>query len=64
MEFLVKKRPVEFMQDESVVTSFDKVILERTPESNKGISYRLKEQIGQGFDEHYDTGKLQFRRIN
>jgi len=63
MEFLIKKRFAEFMLDESDVNTFDKVLLERTPESRQGIAYRLKEQIGRGFSEHYETGRLVFRKI-
>lgn len=63
LEFLIRKRTVEFMIDESNVSSFDKILLESSPESRQGISYRLKEQIDEGFEEHYETGRLKFRRV-
>jgi len=64
LDFATQKREMEFMKDNSNTASFDKVLLESTPESRIGTDYRLKEQISQGFSEHYETGNLTFRRID
>ena len=62
LSFCIGKGRLEFMIDQENENVFDKVLLESTPESKDGVSYRLKEMNGlQGF---FETGKLKFRRVN
>jgi len=63
MEFLITKSPLEYMKDKTNRSVFDTVLLERTRQSRTGTSYRLQEQVGQGFEEHYTTGRLTFRKL-
>ncbi len=64
MEFLVKKSPVEFMENASVPGTYSKVLLESTRSSKQGIGYELRELIGRGLNDHYETGILRFREIS
>lgn len=63
MEFLIKKSEVEFMINELNVNSFDKVLLESTRKSKSGTSFELKELVNKGFNDHFETGNLKFRKV-
>src|SRR6056297_1675110 len=47
LDFCIEKRNVEFMPDIDDVETYDTILLETTPESGQGTSYRLKENFGQ-----------------
>ena len=64
LNFCIKKQNLEFMKDESDRATFDVVLLESTRKSKLGTSYELKELIGNGLDEYYETGMLKFRQVN
>lgn len=63
MDFLITKAPVEFMEDEGDADNFVKVILDKTPDSDKGVGYRLKEMYDKNLPDFWQTGVLKFRVI-
>jgi hypothetical protein len=62
LTFLIRKQPLEFMEDRDDVATFDKCILESTSASKNGVAFELRE-MGRliGFRQ---TGKLTFRKVN
>jgi len=63
MQFMITKQPFEFMPDEDTVATFQKVILESTPEDGDGIGYRLQELFTRGLPGYYDSGNITLRVI-
>ena len=59
--YLISKGPIEFMADEDAPETFEKMILESTPDDSKGLKYKLKELYGQGLPGYFETGVLKFR---
>ncbi len=64
MRYAISKGPFEFMPDRATPSTFTKVLLEKTPESNDGIAYRLKELYGQGLPEYFETGTIKLRKLD
>lgn len=62
MQNVIEKRQVEFHPDKSDTSTFDTLILETTPESGDGTSYRLKERFGD-LPFYYSTGILRWRVV-
>ena len=63
IQFMITKQPFEFMPDEDTVATFEKVILEKTPEDGKGIGYKLRELTTRGLPNYFDSGILVLRVI-
>lgn len=64
MQRIIDKSPFEFMKNIAARTTFDKVILESTPEDSKGTAYRLKEMsLNGGPTGFFGTGLLRLRVI-
>ena len=63
MQFAFLKKPMEFMADISDRNTFDKVILEATPEDAQGTGFRLKELYDKGLPGVFETGVLLFRVV-
>ena len=63
LDFCITKQNIEFMPDSSNRSSFEILLLESTRKSKQGTSYELKELLGQGLDEYYESGSLKFRRV-
>jgi hypothetical protein len=61
LQFLVTKSSCEFMADSASPSTFQTVMLETTPESDKGVSYKLKEMYDRGLPGYFQSGKLKFR---
>jgi len=61
MKFCVTKSPLEFMADEANPDSFQKVILESTPDDKNGLRFKLRELYDKGLPGYYETGSLVFR---
>jgi len=61
LQAAVKKIDFEFMPDRDTETTFEKVILEKTPEDSKGVGYRLKEMLP--LAGYFSTGKLTLRVV-
>lgn len=64
MDYIIEKNPIEFMADENDRTSFDKVYLDSTPDSQNGTSYELIEYVDRNLPGYFETGRLTFRVIN
>ena len=64
MQALVTKAPIEFMADEDTPATFEKMILESTPASKDGVTYKLKERYDIGLPGYYDSGVLVFRVVS
>lgn len=63
MQNITSRDNLEFMPDEDDPDTFIKVQLERTPESTKGTSYKLKELTAENIANVYSIGKLVFRVV-
>lgn len=63
MQFLVTKAPIEFMPNKNVPATFQKLILETTPDSQNGTGYRLRELYDRSLPGYYETGLLRFRLV-
>jgi hypothetical protein len=61
MNYVIKKSPIEFMEDISTRSTFYKVLLESTPEEKNGTAYKLKEMVSKNLPGLFETGKIQFR---
>lgn len=61
MNYIVKKSPIEYMPDVLNLGSFQKLILESTPQSSKGIGYKLRELYDRGLPGYFETGSLKWR---
>ena len=64
LDYIVEKNPIEFMEDETKVNTFEKVYLESTPSDTNGTSYELNEYTDRNVPEYFDTGILVFKVIN
>lgn len=62
MKFIRKKSPLEFIPNRDDANTFDKILLEKSPQSSKGIGFKLKELTGRKMRDYFETGKLIFRR--
>lgn len=63
MQYLMTKKPVEFMPNELSRNTFETFILESTPDYQNGAGYKLKELYDIGLPEFFETGALVFRLI-
>lgn len=60
LRFMKTKAIFEFMKSESDRSTFDKIILEKTRTSKTGTGFKLMEL--KKLKEHFETGKITFRR--
>lgn len=60
LKYITSKNKVEFMADVDAVNSFDKLILESTPESRNGTEFMLKNMKT---TDVYETGDYVFRKV-
>lgn len=63
LQYATRKLRMEFMEDVADPSSFFPVILESTPQNQKGVGYRLNELYGRGLPEFFETGLLRFRVV-
>lgn len=63
MEYAITKAPVEYMPSVSALSTYQKLILESTPQSSKGTGYRLKELYDTGLPGYFETGVLKWRVV-
>jgi len=63
MQNITTKAPFEYMPDKDSESTFDTLILERTPQDPKGTGYDLKEQYGRGLPGYFDSGILLCRVV-
>jgi hypothetical protein len=63
MRHICNKFPVEFMADRDTPNTFETLILEKTPEDQKGVKYKLRELYDKNLPGYYETGVLTMRVI-
>jgi hypothetical protein len=63
LEYATSKAKFEFMEDRATPATFDKVILEKTQESDKGTAYRLKKMFNNGVEGYYESGEIELRKV-
>lgn len=63
MNYAVTKAPIEYMPSSSVPATYQKLILESTPLSQKGLGYKLKELYDQNCPGYFETGILKWRVV-
>lgn len=61
MEYCTAARPIEFMPDRDNTSDFVKLLIERTPQSEDGTAYKLREMLNRGLSGYYQTGRLVWR---
>lgn len=64
MDYVIEKNPIEFMEDENVPDTFDRVYLDSTDSQQDGTSYELSEYFDRNLPEYFETGVLTFKVIN
>lgn len=63
LSFCINKSRLEFMKDENDRNAFETVLLESTRASSKGTGYELRELYNEGLIGYYETGRIEFRKI-
>jgi len=63
MQYITKKRPIEFLPDKSDTNIFYSTLLESTSTSKDGTGFTLKELYSQKLANYFETGKLVFRKL-
>jgi hypothetical protein len=63
LNYATTKAPIEFISDIDSPENFRDCLLDKTPESSKGVDYRVKELYSKGFAEYFESGKIVFREI-
>jgi hypothetical protein len=61
MQYAITKGPIEFMKSNADKSTFNTIILERTPTSGTGTGFKLRELYGRGLVGFFETGNLRFR---
>ncbi len=64
MRYLRTKGPFEFMPDGLSPSTFEKCLLESSPEDINGLRFKLKEMYGKNLPGFFETGTLRFRVIS
>jgi hypothetical protein len=62
MSFAIEKRPLEIMIDEDNKSVFETILLESTPSSGVGTSFRLVESFSDRPD-YFESGLLRWRKL-
>jgi hypothetical protein len=63
LNYIIRKREIEFIPDVDDFDIFEKCLLESTSSGQNGTSYLLKELYASGLVGYYETGNLVFRKI-
>lgn len=63
MQYLTLKKPAEFYPDESVATSYYKVILDSSAESSNGTAFKINPKYGSNLVGYYETGVMKMRVV-
>lgn len=63
MEWIRDKNAIEYMPDRDSPNTFEKFVLESTPQSKDGTGYKLKENYDIGLPGYFETGILVFRKV-
>jgi len=63
MDWCRDKKPIEFMPDRNTPATFEKLLLESTPQSKDGTAFKLREYYDKGLAGYFETGTLVFRKV-
>lgn len=63
LDHCITKAPVEFMENVTDRDTFEKLILESTPQSSDGIGYELRELLDRNLPGYFESGILTFKTI-
>jgi hypothetical protein len=63
MQYITKKRPIEFIPDRDNLAVFSECLLESTPRSRDGVGFQLRELYAEKLAFYFETGRLIFRRL-
>lgn len=63
LNYITTKAPIEFMADENLINTFEKLILESTASQSDGTGYELKEYYDKNLPGYFETGSLTFKVI-
>lgn len=63
LTYAISKAPMEVMLNRADPDTFIECILESTPESQDGLSFKLKESYSIKLPGYYETGLLRFRKV-
>lgn len=63
MNYLIKKRPVEFIPDIDDPIFYYDCILDKSRVSSNGTGFQLYELYGRGLANYFETGSLTFREV-
>ena len=64
IKYITRKLNIEFLPDRDDENTFDKLLLERTLLSRRGVGFKLKELHGRGLVGYFETGTLTFREVS
>ena len=64
MQYITRKRPIEFIEDKTDFETYVPCLLESTPKSSDGVGFLLRELYAQKLANYYETGKIVFRKLN
>lgn len=63
MQYIIQKKPIEYMPNELSRNTYQKFILESTELDSKGTGYKLKELYDKGLPNFFESGPLVFRLV-
>lgn len=63
LQYIIGKKPVEFIPDRSDLNNFTQCLLESSSTSRDGTGFKLSEMRSQGLAFYFETGVLKFRQI-
>lgn len=64
LDVLIKKRHVEFMEDENNASNYEIFMLESVEGNSKGTGFRLKEMFDKNLGDHYSLKNIKFRKMD
>ena len=63
LQYIVGKKPIEFIKDKTDFTTFEPCLLESTQRSSDGTGFQLRELYSEGLAFYFESGRLVFRRL-
>lgn len=64
MDYIITKAPVEFMPNTNARSTFENLVLEKTPGNSKGMGYQLRELVDDHLPGYFETGEILFRKVS
>lgn len=62
-QWMIKQNPFDFTPEITKPAIFYQLTLEKTDVEGKGLGYKMKEELSEGFPNFYTTGPLTFRVV-